>query len=85
MYRNLLPSEIEQLERQGNYSDDWSTVRVADPFLVKNVRNSTLSNCTLGANVTIRDVRLLSGYTLGANVTLFNIGEMTGGGTPKPL
>lgn len=85
MYRNLLPSEIEQLERQGNYSDDWSTVCVADPFLVKNVRNSTLSNCTLGANVTIRDVRLLSGYTLGANVTLFNIGEMTGGGTPKPL
>ncbi len=85
MYRNLLPSEIEQLERQGNYSDDWSTVRVADPFCVKQVRNSTLCNCTLGANVTIRDVRLLSDYILGDNVTLFNIGEMTGGGTPKAL
>ena len=85
MYRNLLPSEIEQLERQGNYAEDWSTVRVADPFCVKQVRNSTLCNCTLGANVTIRDVRLLSNYTLGDNVTLFNIGEMTGGGTPKAL
>ena len=85
MYRNLLPGEIAQLERQGNYSEDWSTVQVADPFLVNQVRNSTLRNCTLGANVTIRDVRLLSDYTLGDNVTLFNIGEMTGGGMPKPL
>ncbi|MBO4586241.1 MAG: DUF4954 family protein [Bacteroidales bacterium] len=84
-YRNLTPAEIEQLERQGNYSEDWSTVRVADPFCIKQVRNSTLCNCALGANVTIRDVRLLSNYTLGDNVTLFNIGEMTGGGTPKPL
>ncbi len=85
MYRNLLPSEIAQLEQQGNYSDDWSTVQVAEPFCVKQVRNATICNCTLGANVTIRDVRLLSDYTLGDNVTLFNIGEMTGGGTPKPL
>ena len=85
MYRNLLPGEIAQLKRQGNYSEDWSTVQVADPFLVNQVRNSTLRNCTLGANVTIRDVRLLSDYTLGDNVTLFNIGEMTGGGMPKPL
>ena len=84
-YRNLTPAEIEQLERQGNYSDDWSTVRVADPFCIKNVRNTTFRNCVLGANATIRDVRLLSDYTLGDNVTLFNIGEMTGGGTPKPL
>ena len=84
-YRNLTPAEIEQLKRQGNYSDDWSTVRVADPFCIKNVRNTTFRNCVLGANATIRDVRLLSDYTLGDNVTLFNIGEMTGGGTPKPL
>ena len=84
-YRNLTPAEIEQLERQGNYSDEWSTVRVADPFCIKNVRNTTFRNCVLGANATIRDVRLLSDYTLGDNVTLFNIGEMTGGGTPKPL
>lgn len=85
MYRNLTPSEIEQLERQGNYSDDWSTVMVADPFCVKNVRNSTILNCTLGANVSIRDVHMLSDYTLGDNVTLFNIGEMVGGGERKSL
>ncbi|MCR5589112.1 MAG: DUF4954 family protein [Bacteroidales bacterium] len=85
-YRNLTAAEIEQLERQGNYAEDWSTVRVAEPFRAASVRNSTFEgHVALGANVTIRDVRLLSDYTLGANVTLFNIGEMTGGGTPKPL
>ncbi len=84
-HRKLTKGEIAQLESQGNYSDDWSSILVADPFCVNQVRNSTLRNCTLGANVTIRDVRLLSDYTLGDNVTLFNIGEMTGGGTPKPL
>ena len=76
-YRNLTLAEIEQLERQGNYSDDWSSVRVADPFCIKQVRNSTLQDCSIGANATVRDVRLLSGYTLGDNVTLTNIGEMS--------
>ncbi len=40
-YRNLTPAEIEQLERQGNYAEDWSTVRVAESFSSECVRNST--------------------------------------------
>ena len=40
-YRNLTAAEIEQLERQGNYAEDWSTVTVADTFCVDCVRNST--------------------------------------------
>jgi len=86
MYRNLTTAEIEQLERQGNYAEDWSTVRVAETFCTDRIRNSTFEgHVTIGANASIRDVRLLADYTLGDNVTLFNIGEMTGGGTPKVL
>ena len=40
-YRNLTAVEIEQLERQGNYAEDWSAVRVATPFCAECVRNST--------------------------------------------
>ena len=50
MYRNLLASEIEQLERQGNYADDWTTLRVADPFCARCIRNSTFEGAvSLGA------------------------------------
>jgi hypothetical protein len=64
MHRNLTLSEIEQLERQGNYADDWTRVRVADPFCAKRLRNSTFEGCvTLGAdpvvvNSTLRNVTL---------------------------
>ena len=85
-YRNLTPAEIEKLERQGNFADDWAAVQVAEPFRAECIRNSTFEgHVTIGANASIRDVRLLADYMLGDNVTLFNIGEMTGGGTPKPL
>ncbi len=40
-YRNLTATEIEQLERQGNYAEDWSAVKVADTFCTDCVRNST--------------------------------------------
>ncbi len=40
-YRNLTPDEILQLERQGNYADDWSALRVTDPFCPDCIRNST--------------------------------------------
>ena len=101
-YRNLTSGEIEQLERAGNYADDWSAIRVADPFCVERLRNnsfegkvtmgaqptvvnSTLRNCTVGDNADIREVRMLANYVLGDNALLFNIGEMVGGGKPKPL
>ena len=101
-YRNLTSGEIEQLELAGNYADDWSAIRVADPFCVERLRNnsfegkvtmgaqptvvnSTLRNCTVGDNADIREVRMLANYVLGDNALLFNIGEMVGGGKPKPL
>ena len=40
-YRNLTAAEIEQLERQGNYAEEWSSVRVAGSFSAECVRNST--------------------------------------------
>ena len=39
-YRNLTQSEIEQLERAGNYAEDWSAVKVADPFCGDCLRNN---------------------------------------------
>jgi hypothetical protein len=101
-YRNLTSGEIEQLERAGNYAEDWSAVKVADPFCADCLRNncfegevslgarptvvnSTLRNCSVGANANIREVRMLANYSLGDNAVLFNIGEMVGGGKPKAL
>jgi len=49
-YRNLTPDEILQLERQGNYADDWSALRVTDPFCPDCIRNSTfLGAVSLGS------------------------------------
>jgi hypothetical protein len=39
--RPLTPAEIEQLERQGNCAEDWSALRVAEPFCPECIRNST--------------------------------------------
>ena len=40
-YRNLTQSEIEQLEQAGNFAEDWSAIRVADPFCVDCLRNNS--------------------------------------------
>ena len=40
-YRNLTARETEQLERAGNHAEDWSTIKVADPFCVECLRNNT--------------------------------------------
>lgn len=39
-YRNLTENEIEQLSKQGNRADDWSSVLVADPFEVSCICNN---------------------------------------------
>jgi len=38
-YRNLIGSEIQRLEKNGNTSNDWSKVLVADPFDVNLIKN----------------------------------------------
>ena len=40
-YRDLTPSEIEQLELAGNCAEDWSAVKVADPFCADCLRGNT--------------------------------------------
>ena len=40
-YRDLTPGEIEQLERAGNSAEDWSAVKVADPFCIECLRGNT--------------------------------------------
>lgn len=65
-YRNLTRSEIEQLERAGNYAENWSAVKVADPFCAECLRNNTFDgDVCLGAiernKVTHGDLTLREG------------------------
>jgi hypothetical protein len=46
-YRNLTAAEIERLERQGNCAEDWASVRVAEPFCIECVRNSTFEGTVI--------------------------------------
>jgi carbonic anhydrase/acetyltransferase-like protein (isoleucine patch superfamily) len=41
--RPLTSAEIEQLERRGNFADDWGRVLVADPFDPHRIRGCTFS------------------------------------------
>ena len=69
-YRNLTAGEIEQLERAGNYAEDWSVIRVADPFCVKCLRNNSLEGeVVLGANPTILNSTLRN-CTVGDNANI---------------
>ena len=78
-YRNLTAGEIEQLEKSGNYADDWSAIRVADPFCVECLRGNYFEGpVTFGAIATGKvkngDLTLREGIynsTL-ANVTVGN-------------
>ena len=49
-YRNLTSSEIDQLERLGNWADDWSAVQVAEPFCAECLRGNSFEGAVrLGA------------------------------------
>ncbi len=85
-YRNLAPAEIEQLERQGNYAEEWSSVQVADPFCVECVRNSTFEGAvSLGSienrrssedGLTLREGiynSTLCNVTVGAHPVIHNV------------
>ncbi len=90
-YRNLTPAEIEQLECQGNSADDWTSVRVAEPFSADCVRNSTFEGAvSLGAieNRRRTDEALslregiynscLANTTLGNHPTVHNVRMLSG-------
>lgn len=74
-YRNLTASEIERMERQGNYAEDWGAVHVSESFSVECVRNSTFEGAvSLGAIAAARhtyeDLSLREGIY---NSTLNNV------------
>ena len=90
-YRNLTPTEIGQMERQGNYAEDWAAVRVVEPFCAECVRNSTFEGTvTLGAienrkrsdgALTLREGiynSTLANVTLGNHPTVHNVRMLSG-------
>ena len=90
-YRNLTASEIERMERQGNYAEDWGAVRVSESFSVECVRNSTFEGAvSLGAIATARhthgDLSLREGIynstlcnvTVGDHPTIHNVRMLSG-------
>ena len=90
-YRNLTQAEIARLEQLGNCAEDWSAVRVADPFCVECVRNSTFEGAvSLGTleNHKRTDEALslregiynstLAGVTLGNHPVIHNVRMLSG-------
>ena len=73
-YRNLLQHEIEQLEDQGCYSDNWQLVMVAEDFDPAGIHNAGFDGeVRIGSGVHIRNVgiiRTTDGATFGENVTI---------------
>ena len=89
-YRKLTEAEIKQLERQNNFADDWSAIRVAEPFCVDCLRNNTFDGeVRLGAierrKVTDGDLVLREGIynsvlrdvTIGDHAAIHNVHMMT--------
>ena len=89
-YRNLIGSEIQKLEKNGNTSNDWSKVLVADPFDVKLVKNCNFFGMVrIGKleNVFLEyhDIRLQAGLynstivscDFGDNVVINNVNYMS--------
>ena len=56
-YRNLLQHEIEELEAQGCYSNDWQQVTVTDDFDPAGIHNAGFDGeVRIGSGVHIRNV-----------------------------
>ena len=90
-YRKLTASEIEQLERAGNYAEDWSAILVADPFCVECLRNNTFDGKVyLGAltqgkmqegDLTLREGvynSCLCNVTVGDHAAIHNVHMLSG-------
>ncbi len=90
-YRPLTGAETAQLERQGNWCDDWTMVRVADPFSAECLRGNTFDGpVRLGpvtptlrshGTLTLREGvyhSTLSHCTLGAHPAVHHVGMLDG-------
>ena len=90
-YRQLTDAEIRQLESQGNYSTDWSSVKVAEGFNAMYLRNNTFEeDVCLGAltyrkmtheNLTLREGiynSMLCNCTVGDHPVIHNVRMLSG-------
>ena len=60
--RQLTFNEIQALEAQRCWAENWSNILVADDFITTSVRNTNFyGNIQIGSGVTITDVKILKG------------------------
>jgi hypothetical protein len=89
-YRSLIGTEIRTLEKNGNTSNDWSKVLVADPFDINLIKNCNFFGLVrIGKLESVfleyHDIRLQVGLfnstivscDLGDNVVISNVGYMS--------
>lgn len=77
-YRNLTNKEINQIKNNGCTAEDWNKIKVAERFNSELVRNVNFSGeVSIGENVLIHDVKLLSNYRIENNVLIKNISSLT--------
>ena len=90
-YRKLTEGEIGQLERQGNWADDWSVVEVSEPFCTECVRNNTFDGpvrlgamakrCVADGDLTLREGiyhSTLCNVTVGDHPAIHNVKMLSG-------
>lgn len=60
--RQLTFNEIQVLEAQRCWAENWNNILVADDFTTNSVRNTNFyGNIQIGSGVTITDVKMLKG------------------------
>lgn len=65
-FRNLTVDEIQHLTNAGSWSEDWSRVKVADPFRIEHVRS-----CRFGGDIFIES----GAYLFDSTIINYHIGE----------
>ncbi|HSL88749.1 MAG TPA: DUF4954 family protein [Ignavibacteriaceae bacterium] len=76
-YRNLTNEEINHIKNNGCTAEDWNKIKVLESFNSDLIRNVCFSGeVSIGENVLIQDVKLLSNYRIENNVFLKNISSL---------
>lgn len=77
-FRNLTSEELNHLKNNRCTAEDWDKIKVALRFNSELVRNVNFGGeVSIGENVIIHDVKLLSNYQIENNVVLKNISSIT--------
>ena len=87
MYNSLTSEQIDQLQGNGCFADDWQQIKVASGFEPARVKNTTFKGAVnIGSNVCIENVGLLeategAGFGNGIEINVIN----EAGGREVPL